>query len=82
VRNVNKLCVTVHMFGIYSGSGGWEEDNDGPCLSAPTKVVTVLSLENTFCFLVLRDRMRGFHNLLQGEPIILVLTEDSGLPGC
>jgi hypothetical protein len=70
------------MFGPSSGSSGWEEDNDGPYLSAPTKVVTVLSLENTFCFLVLRDRMRGFLNLLQGEPVILVLAEDSGFPGC
>lgn len=82
MRNVNKLCVTVHMFGLSSGYSGWEEDNDGPYLSVPTKAVPVLSLENTFCFLVLRDRMRGFHNLLQGEPFILVLAEDSGLPGC
>jgi len=70
------------MCGLSSGSSGWEEDNDGPYLSAPTKVITVLSLENTFCLLVLRDRMRGFHNLLQGEPIILVLDEDSVPPGC
>lgn len=82
MRNVNKLFVTVHMFGLSSGSSGWEEDSDGPYLSVPTKVVTILSLENTFCFLVLRDRMRGFHNLLQGEPVILLLAEDLGVPGC
>jgi len=26
--------------------------------------------------------MKGFHNLLQGEAIIVVLAKDSGLLGC
>jgi len=42
--------VTVHMFGLSSGSSGWEEDNDGPYLSAPTVVVTVLSLKISSAF--------------------------------